>query len=203
MSLILENFAGNKSVSGIWKIEESEDDLHELCVLTDYDRKLLSDITSPLRRKEILATRVLINVLGLNIFIEYRDRKPLASNGNISITHSDSLVGIVWHETKKTTIDIEELSSRILRISKRAFSSDEFDFAGNDIKKLTLLWNCKESVYKLVGVSGLEFKTQIKVFPFNDMDKIECHFTKDGNIIKFTFEQNEILDHTYVWGFED
>lgn len=203
MSLIIENFAGNSSVSGIWKIEESEEKLHELCVLTDYDYNLLSDITSQQRRKEILATRALINALGLEISIEYYDRKPFASKGNISITHSDTLVGIVWHKTKKTTIDIEELSSRIHRISKRAFSTDELDFAGNDIKKLTLLWNCKESVYKLVGVSGVEFKTQIKVLPFNEMGKIECHFRKGGNIRVFTFEQNEILDHSYVWGFAD
>jgi hypothetical protein len=202
MPIVLRNFSNQNSVSGIWKIAEDELSLSELCDLSDYDKNLLKNISNPSRRIEILATRALFKQLGLNINIEYEDRKPIANKGYISISHSDSLVAIVYHESLATSVDIEEVNNRILRISKRAFSLEELDFAADDLKILTLMWNCKECVYKIVNEKGLAFKTQIKVNPFRINENISCEFFSDKINRSFEFSYLEILNHTLVWGID-
>jgi hypothetical protein len=111
-------------------------------------------------------------------------------------------VAIVYHESLATSVDIEEVNNRILRISKRAFSLEELDFAADDLKILTLMWNCKECVYKIVNEKGLAFKTQIKVNPFRINENISCEFFSDKINRSFEFSYLEILNHTLVWGID-
>ncbi|HNQ67884.1 MAG TPA: hypothetical protein PKN32_05875 [Bacteroidales bacterium] len=198
--LLVSNFSGQNSVSGIRKITQDEKELYSYCDLSDVDNMILSH-SSLARRLEILNVRALIKELGLNIRIQYKERKPICDEGFISISHSDELAGIIWSRETEYSLDIEKISSRMLRISNRAFSVEEHTFAGADLRKLTILWNCKECVYKLANNKGIDFKKQIQVLPFNENDKIMCDYFYDTNRKRtYVFDYKQILDHTYVWG---
>ncbi len=200
--ILTENFSSAPSVSGIREITNDIDFLYSYCDLTDVDNMIISQSGSLLRRLEILNVRALIKDLGLNLKITYKNRKPQCDNGFISISHSDTLAAVIWNPDTETAIDIEEISERVTRIAKRAFSLPELEFANNDILKLNLLWNCKECVYKLAEIKGLDFKKQIQVLPFNAEDKIKAELISGGNIRYFEFEYGKILNHSYVWGKE-
>jgi len=198
--ILLSNFCGHNTVSGIRKISKDEKELYSFCDLTDVDNMILSH-SSLHRRLEILNVRALIKELGLNIKIHYKARKPICNHGFISITHSDDLAAVIWSKDTEYSVDIEKISSRMIRISKRAFSEKELEFSGTDLFKLTIMWNCKECIYKLANETGLDFRNQLQVMPFSSSENIICNYTDSRNVVKtFSFQYGKILDHTYVWG---
>ncbi len=200
--ILLQEFSPKPSVSGIRKITDDVNFLYSYCELSDVDNMILSQSGSLGRRLEILNVRALIKELGLNINITYKSRKPQCENGFISISHSDSLAAVIWSPDAEIAIDIEEINSRITRIAQRAFSVPELDFANGDLLKLNLLWNCKECVYKLAEIKGLDFKQQIKVLPFDESGKINAELFHNEKTSFFEFEYGELLNHSFVWGKE-
>jgi len=198
--ILLENFSIKPSISGICKISNDIDFLYSFCDLSDVDNMIISHSASLHRRLEILNVRALIKELGLNLKITYKNRKPICDNGYISISHSDSLAAVIWNPETEYAVDIEEISPRMTRIAYRAFSEKELAFANNDIRLLTILWNCKECVYKIAGNKAVEFREQINVLPFREGEKIYCELTENNKISTFEFESGLISNHSYVWG---
>jgi phosphopantetheinyl transferase len=200
MGLILTDFAKENSISGIWKICESEKNLLEICNLTDYDKKLLQEIKSTQRRIEILAVRALLNSLNPEITIEYNDRKPICNKGYISISHTNNYAAVIWNPQKRTTIDIEEIDERIKRIAKRALNETELKFANNNIETLTLIWSCKECIYKIANIKGLDFKKQIFVADFVDNQSVTCILKTDTVDKSFSLNKKVLFGQSLVWG---
>lgn len=200
--LILENFGEEKTVSGVRKITDDIEFLYSYCNLTDIDNMLISESGSLDRRLEILNVRALIKECGLDLSITYKQRKPIVQNGFIGISHSDTLAAIIWHPEKEIAIDVEELGERIKRISHRAFSDSELEFANNDLLKLNLLWNTKECVYKLIGIKGVDFKKQIRVLPFDNNNEIRAELISDSEPKYFNFNSSTVLNNSLVWGSE-
>jgi len=200
MGLILTDFAKENSISGIWKICETDKDLLKICNLTNYDKKLLQETKSKQRRIEILAVRALLNYLNPEITIEYDDRIPICNKGFISISHSDKYAAVIWHPQKRTTIDIEEIDERIKRIAKRAFNEKELKFANNNIESLTVIWSCKECVYKIANIQGLDFKKQIFVADFADNQSVTCILKTDTVDKSFSLNKKVLFGQSLVWG---
>ena len=200
MFLLKQIFDNGESLLGIRKIDSDENQLTGYCSLNDVDNVILNDCSSVERRLEILNVRALIKDLGLDLKITYKHRKPIANFGKISISHSDSLVAVIWSKSFEYAIDIEEVAERITRISKRAFSNSELEFAEGNLIKLNLMWNCKESVYKIAENKGLSFKEQIRVHPFADDKKIMCEMIIENEKSFFEFEYGMLENHTFVYG---
>ena len=200
MAIILNNFAGDNSLSAIWKIEEDEQNLLYQCTLTDYDKNILNSICSINRRIEILATRATLLYLNPNITITYKGKKPICNHGHISISHSDTLVAVIWHPIKQPTVDIELYDQRTLRIARRAFNTNELKFANNNIEKLTKIWSCKECVYKIVDKLAVEFKEQIAISDFMEDRNIKCTFKYDNKIQTYYLIHTSFCNHALVWG---
>jgi len=223
MALLKFDFAKEDSLSAIWEIKESEEDLLKICSLTDYDKELLKNISSTGRRIEILIVRAIINFLNPNLKITYDDRKPVCNYGFISISHSDTLVAVIWHPTKIPTVDIEHINNRIKRIAKRAFNENELNFANDNTELLTKIWSCKECVFKLADTQGIDFKKQIFVSKFNtdsrvtqsldeaetqtdyqvtqqSNETIQCTLKLDDTEKLFNFSHQSLKDHVLVWG---
>lgn len=199
MTLLIKNFAEN-CISGVWKLEESESELLELISLSDNDKNKLSSISSEKRRVEIIATRVLMQSIGLKEEIYYIEKIPFCNNGYICISHSKSLVTVIWHPNYKTAIDVEEIKDKILNVSDKVFSDSEIYFCRNDKKKLTILWNCKEAIYKIFGDKDLIFKTEITVCPFSfENNKILAIVKKNNIEKKYILNFIEIHKNTLCW----
>jgi len=100
--------------------------------------------------------------------------KPHLKDGKyISITHSFTFSGIIISDIP-IGIDIEKQRQKIGRIANK-FVDYEFDYLSKKdeeyIRKLTIIWCIKESLYKLYATPGLSFLQNILVIPFMIKDQ--------------------------------
>lgn len=161
--LIYKSILSDKSLLAFWKMEESEEQLRAMCDLCDEDLCRIDNCKAPKRRIELLSVRALLKAVGIHQTIHYNDSKPYLDNGYISISHSADIAAIIYNLDYPVGIDIEKISPRIQRIATRAFSDEEIAAANGDLEKLTILWNCKECVFKLADDEGIDFREMISI----------------------------------------
>lgn len=213
-------------------MEESEEQLHAMCDLCDEDLCRIDNCKAPKRRIELLSVRALLKAVGINQTIHYNDSKPYLDNGYISISHSADIAAIIYNPDYPLGIDIEKISPRIQRIATRAFSDEEIAVANGDLEKLTILWNCKECVFKLADDEGIDFREMISIqlaemspetpskTPPEHQSKgsrngsiievsrglseglIDATLTKSGKTRHFSLSSMKIEDNTVVFGRE-
>lgn len=211
-------------------MEEPEEQLRAMCDLADEDNCRIERCSAPKRRIELLSVRALLKAVGINQIIHYDGSKPYFYNGYISISHSADIAAIIYNPDHSVGIDIEKISPRIQRIAKRAFSDEEIAVANGDLEKLTILWNCKECVFKLANDEGIDFREMIEVEMQSDLSfkdniskektiihyplsiinlqlsvanyplSINCTLKKSGISKRFSLFAMKIEGNTVVWG---
>ncbi|MBT8320977.1 MAG: 4'-phosphopantetheinyl transferase superfamily protein, partial [Eudoraea sp.] len=96
--------------------------------------------------------------------------KPHLQDGKyISITHSHNFTGIIVSNQIKVGIDIEKQRDKIARIAHK-FTDLEHDRSSQDpelVRKLTVLWGAKESIYKILSTPGIGFYQHIDIKEFD------------------------------------
>lgn len=93
--------------------------------------------------------------------------RPLLSTGdNISISHSQNYCCIITSPVYNVAIDIEEISSRVDRISSRLLRSDE---QAPTLRHRIIHWCAKETLYKFYSKECLGLQ-DIRIEPF-DLDQ--------------------------------
>lgn len=193
MPIILKDYADKNSVSGVWEITGSEGSELKHNDLNQNDRDLIAKIKSKKRKIEIITVRKLLKSLELDLEIKYSDTgKPIVTSGDLSISHSNELVTVIYNKTNKCSVDIEKVSDRLIKTGSKVFSSREIKFAGNNPEILTLFWCAKECIFKIVEKDGINFIDKIKIINLdNKNNKITCEFI-DGN-------RSEIYDLDYIF----
>ncbi|RKR15075.1 4'-phosphopantetheinyl transferase superfamily protein [Maribacter vaceletii] len=168
----------------IWKINETEEELSKNINLSKYSSDRLVRMKSELHRKGFLSIRHLMALAGYEDADMYYDEigKPHLKDGKkISITHSNHFTGIIISTKTAVGIDIEKQREKILRIAHKFTPIKEYRTIANTsalIRKLTIVWGCKESLYKIYEQEGLSFLKDIIV---NDFDMTDGKTT--GEII--------------------
>jgi phosphopantetheinyl transferase len=99
------------------------------------------------------------------IYDEFKRPHLKSRSEHISISHSHQWLAISIHKTEETGVDVEMIREKVVNIKHKFCCEEELEFAQNDIDKLTLLWACKEAIYKVHGKKELEFK-KIKIDKF-------------------------------------
>lgn len=156
----------------IWKIDEPETWLRENISLTPACLKRADQMRSEVHRKGFLSIRHLLKVAGYeSASLYYDDRgKPHLEDGSaISITHSGSYTGIIVSRDKPVGIDIEKQREKILHIAHKFTPISEYRSIANTdalIRKLTMVWGAKESLYKIHATKGLSFLHHIWIEDF-------------------------------------
>ena len=157
----------------LWKIEEPESWLADGVYLTPHCQARLEGMKSELHRRGFLSIRHLLARAGYTDADLYYDPigKPHLKDGtHISITHSFGFTGIILSRAAEVGIDIEMQRPKILRIAHRFTPLEEYRTVANEealIRKLTMVWGAKESVYKIMGMPGLSFLNHIRVADFD------------------------------------
>ncbi len=168
----------SSTVVYVWKIQESEDELSSNIMLTDKSTNRLKGMKSEMHRKGFLSIRHLMAKAGYLDTDMYYDKmgKPHLKDGNkISITHSNHFTGIIVSKDTEVGIDIEKQREKILRIAYKFTPIEEYKTIANTealIRKLTVVWGCKESLYKIYEQEGLSFINHIIINNFDLMDGI-------------------------------
>jgi len=187
---------------GIWKIEETE---HFFKGNVPQHR----DVTHPHKRLQHLAGRFLLQFLFPDFpyhLVQVADtRRPYLPNEeyHFSISHCGDYAAAIVSSESRVGIDIEIPSERIIRIKDKFLNEQEkqiwsMDGVQPDIFALTLLWSCKEAVFKWYGDGGVDFSDQINLLEQNkDTKIIGCAFTKNNSKLSVYYC---LFDHlTLAW----
>ncbi|MCD2257937.1 4'-phosphopantetheinyl transferase family protein [Psychroserpens luteolus] len=155
----------------IWKITESYEDLFKPLDLKSNSLERVLGMKSELHQRGFLSVRHLLRDFGYTDQDLYYDDygKPHLKDGkHISITHSFIFSGVIISDNE-VGIDIEKQREKIAIIAKK-FVDYEFKYLSKDddtyIKKLTVIWGIKESLYKLFATPGMLFREHFLVIPF-------------------------------------
>lgn len=155
----------------IWKIEESYDFLAAPVTLKPSNAERVAGMKSEIHRRGFLSIRHLLALAGYtdDDLIYDENGKPHLNDGKfISITHSFDHTGIIV-SNQHVGIDIEMERSKILRIAHKFTPIKEYRTLANEdalVRKLSLVWCAKESLYKLYEQKGLSFLQHIVVDDF-------------------------------------
>jgi phosphopantetheinyl transferase len=160
----------------VWKITESYEELLEPLTLKPKSLERVLGMKSEMHQRGFLSIRHLLRELGytdLDLFYDDNGKPHLKDGKYISITHSFIFSAIIVSDDV-VGIDIEKQREKI-RIIAHKFVDYEFNYLDeNDedyIKKLTVIWCVKESLYKLFATPGLSFLQHTLVIPFAFEDK--------------------------------
>lgn len=157
---------------GIWKIEETEEDLRNEFSVSYLSDKQFQQINYQKRKLEWLSVRALLKAICQEEkSITYNsDGKPsLADNScKISISHTDKYAAIILHPTKDVGIDIERMSDRVLKIKERFLSTDELlSLSEKETTTQALLyWSAKETLFKIIPEAEIDFIEHLHINPF-------------------------------------
>ncbi|WP_150452695.1 4'-phosphopantetheinyl transferase family protein, partial [Arenibacter lacus] len=100
--------------------------------------------------------------------------KPHLKDGRfISITHSHNFTGIIVSDRLEVGIDIEMQRDKILKIASKYTPLEEYKTVANPdalIRKLTIVWGAKESLYKICAQKGISFLHHMDITDFSLSD---------------------------------
>jgi phosphopantetheinyl transferase len=156
----------------IWKIEESFEILSEDITLTERCQKRVDGMRSKLHQRGFLSIRHLLAAEGYtdhDLFYDENGKPHLKDGKHISITHSFIFSAIIISEIE-VGIDVEKKREKILKIAHKFTNFDDYQkLIHKDviIRKLTIVWCAKESLYKSFNRVGLTFLNHIYVEDFS------------------------------------
>ncbi len=169
---------------GIWKIEETTEEMWSLLQHKEWYQPEFSRIKAEQRRKEWLATRLLLKeMLGHEAIIHHRPNgAPFLSETEmkqLSISHTKDFVAIMLSDkTKAAGIDIEYRSDRIRKVRSRFLNAEEqFIDPTHETEHLLICWCAKETLYKTINRQEVDFCRHLHIQPFA--------YTEQGRLIAF------------------
>lgn len=190
------------SLWGVWKIEESTDQL--LSILNDTSELLefREKTRSENRLREKAAVRVLLKeLLEEEPSIGYKDSgKPFLKNTSlqISISHTKGYAAVIVSPIA-VGIDIEHISDRVKRVESMFINSYEYVDSAKEIQHLLLHWSAKETVYKALNKVGIDFKTDFTIQKFAPLEQgilcaVENYTSQDLKFnIQYYVEEDYVL----------
>ena len=169
---LFRTYKNGELTVGIWKVEETIDQLRSMFNDFSLYELGLQKFKAEKRQLEWLAVRVLLKeLLGEEKVIDYLPSgKPLLKDRSayISFSHTCGYVAIAVHPTKEVGIDIEQYGNRVSKLASRFVREDESVSvkAGDEIYALLLHWSAKETMFKLMNQSDVDFLDILHILPF-------------------------------------
>lgn len=207
--IVREHF--NEDVEfGVWEITEDYDTLRSSLKLDENDINTVESFKNHQRKLEWLSVRVLLkNMLGKDSKIVYGpERKPYLYNNlfNISISHSKNLTAILMSKKKRVGLDLEFMSSKILKIADKFLRPEELEHVNKDqeLYHLYLHWCAKEALYKICDKVDINFVTNLNIDPFTPKEKGLIVGTVNNSYMneKFTLNYFTLKNYSIVWCYK-
>lgn len=165
-------------VVGVWKVEETLEQLQSMLHFSLYASDI-QHFKSEKRKLEWLAVRVLLKELvGEEKRIAYLPSgKPYLADGSscVSFSHTQGYVAVAMHPSKEVGVDIEQYGTRVQRLAVRFVREDEMSSveAGDEIYALLLHWSAKETMFKMMSQSDVDFLDHLHILPFKPSESGE------------------------------
>ena len=178
----------------IWKITESYKDLFEPLDLKSNSLDRVLGMKSELHQRGFLSVRHLLRDFGYtdqDLYYDENGKPHLKDGKHISITHSFTFSAVIISDAE-VGIDIEMQREKIGRIANK-FVDYEFQYLEKDsdcyVRRLTVIWGIKESLYKLFATPGMLFREHFLIIPFLIEDEETVSWI-DYNNKKYRFNAN-------------
>jgi phosphopantetheinyl transferase len=149
-----------------WKIEEEESFFLE-------EVPLQREITHPNKRLQHLAGRYLLKKLFPQFpvsLIQIADtRKPFLEDEafHFSISHCMNYAAALVSKVNRVGIDLELASPKIEKVAHKFISDEERslfqDLPLPELQLSTLIWSCKEAVFKWYGLGQVDFREHMQL----------------------------------------
>ncbi|HEU0226892.1 MAG TPA: 4'-phosphopantetheinyl transferase superfamily protein [Arachidicoccus soli] len=153
------------------------------------EREHLATIKHIKRKREYIATRLLRNRLFGKKPIIYSEigAPSIKDNIEISISHTNNIVGIACCREYSIGLDIEQIQDKVLRVKNKFLSRQEKEwFNLNSMEEMTKVWSGKEALYKLAGRKRIIFSENLNLFKRSDE-------VWEGNIVFKDFNKKVLL----------
>lgn len=192
---------------GIWKVEETIGQMCSMFVDFSLYRSGLQKFKSEKRQLEWLAVRLLLKELvGEEKAIGYLPSgKPYLEDRSacISFSHTSGYVAVALHPTKEVGVDIEQYGMRVRKLATRFVRDDERKSveAGDEVYALLLHWSAKETMFKLMERSDVDFLDHLHILPFIPMDSGEMEAVEYRTEMHQTFQISYHTHPDYVLTF--
>ena len=204
----------------LWKITEDFDALFKAVSLKKSSLERLQSMKSESHKKGFLSVRMLLQHLDYTDFDLYYDEfgkphlKPQNchtercqsdTNSHISISHSHDFSAIAISD-ENIGIDIEMVKEKTLKIASRFMDVSHLENLSEEekIKKTTVIWGIKESIFKIKNEIGISFLYHIFEDNFSLEDKKTIATLKFNNKEeKFKIQFDLIEDYIFVCAFEE
>lgn len=164
---------------GIWKTDESLEELLALLPGPEKYEQQLKRFSSSHRRLEWLSVRVLLyRLLGEEKSIEYAPSgKPRLADSSffISISHTRGYVAVILSAVSEVGIDIEQYGQRVHKVAHKYMREDEMMsvYQGDDTWSLLLHWSAKEVMFKCMDADEVDFREHLRIVPFQVCERGE------------------------------
>jgi phosphopantetheinyl transferase len=180
----------------IWKIGEEEDFFLQHVPLQ-------REITHPHKRLQHLAGRYLLQYLFPDFpisLIKIADtRKPFLEDEayHFSISHCSDYAAAIVSKSNRVGVDIEVPTHKVEKIKHKFLNEEEWQplyqywlsEAGNgeSTELLTLLWSCKEAMFKWWGLGDVDFKTMLHLYILKETNGLQLNGTFEKGHMHITF----------------
>ena len=188
----------------LWEITESFENLCEITVLTEEERDIVDSFRKVSRKKEILASRALLQSIIPDGHIHYVNKNPQLTDldKEISISHTDNKVMIQIREGGELTgVDIQELSEKATRVKMELLEFHPL----NNLTLSNLMWSAKETAFKAFAsvcqqIEVIEFKTQLLMDEIDEENnQLTGHFVERNKRTPFTLGFSIQDDYVVTW----
>jgi len=166
------DFAEKEPLRGVWRIEESGDELLARLTYRDECPPVAAKPLNPERWRERLAVRVLLKeLLGEETDVAYHaDGAPYLPDKpwHIGISHTKGYAAVVVNKRTPVAIDIEYRSDRAWQVRRRFMSHDELAqlHPTHSAEHALVYWCAKEVLFKLLRQPVADLRRQLSISPF-------------------------------------
>ena len=192
---------------GLWKIDETFDNLIERISFTEFDKKEFNKISNYKRRMEWLGARMLLREMLESWNLSYKGLikdshdKPFLQEGQpyLSLAHCFPYAVIMLDAHNPCGIDIEKPKDTLYHISHKFLNASETRHINGNLEKLCITWAAKEVLFKIQGKKYLSFQDHMQVDYFDPVPPqiIKARINKDGKAHLFKLRY-QIIDGHYV-----
>lgn len=207
-------YFNNNTKVYLWKITEDLQFFRDNVKLKDATKERLEGMKSESHQKGFLAVRMLLqqnDYSDFDLFYDEFGKPHLKPQGcsikdlEISISHSHQFSALAISD-KKVGLDIEILKEKTLKIAPRFMEVSHLEnlSAEEKIKKATVVWGIKESIFKIKNEAGISFPNHIFEDDFTFEDKKATAILKFNNKEEtFNIQFDSVEDYIFVCAFED
>jgi 4'-phosphopantetheinyl transferase EntD len=196
----------------LWEITESLEELLNIPKLTEDETNIVMSFRKENRKKEILASRALLQSIIPDAHIHYSNKNPqlTGKEKEISITHSDNKVMIqLVPKDNLCGVDLQEITDKAIRVKTKFLHPSEISLLDecelDTLSFCNLLWSAKETAFKAFASvceqeEVIEFKTQLILTDILvDQNKMSGQFIEKNKRTSFELGFSIQSDFVVTW----